>query len=198
MITVGNITVDEDIASAPFACDLKKCHGACCTMAGGRGAPLEDSEVEQIMKAVPIAKEYLSKEHLAVLESDGCVEGEAGDYTTVCVDNRACVFVYYSEGIARCSIEKAYLDGKLGFRKPISCHLYPIRVAEFDKQRIYYQRISECSPGRSKGKRDGTPLYEFLREPLIRKYGEQWYLEFVSKCRAAASGLDLPEASENR
>lgn len=182
MFIVGEAVVEDDVATARFACDCANCKGACCTLAGGRGAPLTDEEADEIERVFPIAKKYLSKRSLDVIEAEGMVEGISGHYYTVCIGNKDCVFVFYEDGIARCALEKAFLDGLTDWRKPISCHLFPIRIDKNDTDRIRYERIRECETGRSLGERQNIPLYEYLKEPLIRAYGEEWYSEFQAAC----------------
>ncbi|TLY30900.1 MAG: DUF3109 family protein [Ignavibacteria bacterium] len=189
MFLIGEAVVEEEIAHERFSCDLIRCKGACCTIRGGQGAPLEDGELVEIHKALPAARKYLSEENLQRIEARGFFEGEPGSYFTTCVDDRDCVFVYYEDGIARCSLERAYQTGETGWRKPLSCHLFPLRVSHGPGQQIRYERISECSAGRSRGRSDDMPLYEFLKDALIRNFGAGWYEEFRREClrRDAAS-----------
>jgi hypothetical protein len=183
MFVIGDIAVEEKIAHARFACDLGKCMGACCTLPGGRGAPLADEEVAKIEEAFPHAVEYLSIVHQDHIAKFGAVEGFPGSYATVCVDDRACVFVYYERGVARCSIEKAFNEGKTDFRKPVSCHLFPIRASGLDRASIRYEELRQCEDAKIHGKAAQVPLYEFLKDALIRKFGGEWYAEFQSACR---------------
>lgn len=105
----------------------------------------------------------------------GFYEGEPGDYATTCVDDEDCVFVYHDNGIAKCAIERAYNEGKVSFRKPISCHLYPIRVRSFAGDILRYHEIAECKPAVAKGDSEKIGVIEFLKDALIRRYGEEWY-----------------------
>jgi hypothetical protein len=180
MFIIGEITVEDAVADAQFSCDLRSCKGACCTLPGGRGAPLEDDEASAVEEAVRYVEPYLSPEHLAHLRSYGAIEGAPGSYATQCIDDRDCVFVYYDDGIARCSIEKAYFDGVGKFRKPVSCHLFPVRVTPGARGRVRYERIPECEPGRRQGRNAKMPLHVFLKEALVRKFGDRWYAEFAS------------------
>lgn len=178
MFTIINAVADNAIGSVQFSCDLKACHGACCTMPGGRGAPLLDSEVELIEQAIPAALPYLSPEHSLAIAAFGAVEGEQGDYATTCLDERDCVFVYREEGIAKCAIERAYFNGETNFRKPISCHLFPIRVEElFGATYLRYEKINECRPALVKGRQQGLPLYQFLQDALTRAFGPEFYAQ---------------------
>jgi hypothetical protein len=180
MLLIEDLLVEEDLTTALFNCDLEKCKGACCTFPGETGAPLLDSEVELCKEAYPIVKEYLSERNIAYIEKHGVTEGTKGSYSTVCINNRDCVFVYFDGDIAKCAIEKGYFAKKLDFRKPLSCHLYPIRVSKFGVNYLYYSQIEECQPGRKKGQLENIPLYATLKEALIRAYGSDWYEIFVS------------------
>lgn len=150
-------------------------------MPGGRGAPLENAEVEYVRRAEQAASRYLPELNRRVIEEEGSVEGWPGDMATLCIDDRDCVFVYYDEaGIAKCAIEKAWMEGESDFRKPLSCHLFPIRVDElFGGGRLRYERISECKPAVEMGERQSIYLVEFLQEPLTRAFGEEFYAELL-------------------
>lgn len=182
MFIIGEAVVDDAVAQADFCCDLEKCKGACCTLEGGRGAPLEDDEVLEIEKAYPIVKQYLDEKNIRTIETTGLYDGTPGDYATNCIERRECAFVYFEKGIARCSFEKAYLKGEIDWQKPISCHLFPIRVRGFGKDCIRYEQLDECSAGRVLGKQQQVRLYDFLEGPLVRKYGEAWYKTFAEYC----------------
>ena len=181
MVNLGKAMIEDAVMTERFACDLGRCKGACCTLPGGRGAPLDDSEVAELESAFPIVRKYLSDRNLAVIASQGMVEGSPGNYVTSCVDDKDCVFVLYEDGIARCSLEKAYLAGEISWRKPVSCHLFPIRVSPGGSW-VRYEQISECDPGVVRGRAEDVPLYDFLREPLTRKFGVAWYDEFRKEC----------------
>lgn len=181
MILVGDILVDERAATARFSCNTAKCKGACCTLEGGGGAPLTDEEAEIIRGIHEFVKPYLP-EHSYKIARNNPIDGTVGDYSTTCIDNRACCFVCYdSSGIARCSIEQAYLDGKISFRKPISCHLFPLRLGNFGGSYIYYEHFDECEPGREKGQIDNIYLLDELQIPLKRSFGERWTEELNNK-----------------
>lgn len=183
MFIIGEAVIDDVVGRTSFCCDLKKCKGACCTLPGGRGAPLEDDEVLELQKAYPIAREYLSQRALDAIEGQGMVEGSPGSYTTTCIDHRDCVFVYHDGDIAKCSLERAYEEGRTDWRKPLSCHLFPIRIRTFGQDFIRYEQIDECEPGRNLGIVKLAKLHDFLKEPLTRKYGETWYQEFLNYCQ---------------
>ncbi len=189
MLIVGEAAVDEAITKASFCCNVEVCHGACCTIAGARGAPLKDNEIREIEKAYPAVQKYLSEKSIRTIERSGLYEGVPGDYVTTCVGERECVFVYFENGIARCAFERAYLEGGTSWRKPISCHLFPIRIREHTyeglrTEALRYEQIEECTAGRERGDRDNVPLLEFLREPLIRKYGSSWFGSVQDLCKS--------------
>lgn len=183
MFIIGEAVIDDVVGKASFCCNLKHCKGACCTMPGGRGAPLEDDEVLELQKAYPFAKRYLSRRTIETIEAHGLVDGSPGGYATMCVDHRDCVFVYYDGDIAKCSLERAFEDGTTDWRKPISCHLFPIRVRPFGKDFLRYEQMAECESGRNLGEAMHVELHSFLKEPLTRKYGEPWYQDFLDYCR---------------
>jgi hypothetical protein len=188
MVIIGEAVIDDAVAEARFCCDLAVCKGACCTLEGGRGAPLEDEEVLEINKAYPIVKRYLDERNIRTIEADGLVDGASGDYATACIERRECVFAYFDDGVARCSFEKAYLAGESDWRKPMSCHLFPIRIRPFGKDFVRYETIDQCAAGRKRGEEEQIALHDFLREPLTRKYGEAWYEKFLKYCTTKTTG----------
>ncbi len=133
-----------------------------------------EEEIGHLRDALPFVRPALSQEHLDVLDSVGPTEGPAGDRHTPCVDDRACVFVSYDAGVARCSIEQAFHRGEISWRKPLSCHLFPIRADGKPVSRMRFESIPECEPALVKGERDGVPLVEFLDEALERAVGDAW------------------------
>ncbi len=189
MFEIGRAVFEDAVARASFCCDLERCKGACCCIAGGRGAPLEDDEVLEIEKAYPVVRRYLSAESIKAIETSGLVEGRPGDFATTCIRERECVFVVFENGIARCSFEKAYEAGALDWRKPISCHLFPLRVRSFGQEFVRYEEIPECDAARERGAAEGVPLWRFLKEPLIRKFGETWYERLIAHCKGKAERL---------
>lgn len=175
--------IDQNISKTHFACDLERCKGACCTMPGQRGAPLLDEEVEEIERAYPIVKKYLSFRHKDTIEERELIQGRKGDHTTQVVDRQACVFAIFENGIAKCAFEKGYLNDEISWRKPLSCHLFPIRVAPGSPARLRFEEIAECRPALERGAKEQVSLAEFLRSALTRAYGDQWYQEFTAYCR---------------
>lgn len=179
MILIENTVISDDIAEKFFVCNLDKCKGACC-VEGDLGAPLEEVELPILDEIYDVVKPYLSKEGIEAIEKQGkYILDEEGDYSTTTIDNRECAYAIYDErGILKCGIEQAYLDGKIDFKKPISCHLYPIRVTKYDEfHALNYDRWSICSPACELGEQLSVPVYKFLKEPLIRAFGEEWYEE---------------------
>ena len=180
MIQVEDKIISLDIFEKHFVCDLNACKGACC-VEGDAGAPLLDEEQAILQKIYDKVKPYMRIEGIDVVEKEGvAVIDSDGDLTTTLVNNKECSFVIYEKGIAKCSIEKAHNEGVINFRKPISCHLFPIRIKEYpDFEAINYEKIKICKPACECGSKLKIPLFVFLKEPLIRKYGETWYGELL-------------------
>ncbi len=179
MIEIGRTIISRDIFEQQFICDLLKCKGACC-VEGDSGAPLTPEEAEIIRKNYPEFEVYLPEEHKKEIVKQGySVIDEDKDLVTPLVNNRQCAYSFYDEnGSLKCSIEKAFNEGRTSFRKPMSCHLFPIRVTEYKRfDALNYEELDVCKPGRECGKSMKMPLYRFLKEPLVRKYGEEWYRE---------------------
>lgn len=186
MLEIGKTLVSLDILEEKFVCDLSRCKGACC-VAGDSGAPLLADELEDLNKAFAVVKDDLSPEgREAIAEKGIYLKDSDGDWVTPLIgEGGACAFTLFEKGIARCSIEKAWLEGRTAFRKPISCHLYPIRIGYYKNyDALNYERWEVCKPGCQLGKSTRTPLYVFLKEPLIRKYGQAWYDELCEKALA--------------
>ncbi len=177
MIQIGEAIVSLDVFERYFLCDLAKCKGACC-VEGESGAPLLKDEAALIEEIYPEIEPYLSEESKSEISKQGySVTDRDGDLVTPIIEGKECVYAYQDEhGVTKCAIEKTFLEGKQSFRKPISCHLYPIRITSYAKfDAVNYERIDICHGGRECGAANQLPLYRFLREPLIRKYGEAWY-----------------------
>lgn len=179
MIQIDDTIISLDVFKEKFLCNLDACKGECC-IEGDAGAPLEESEVDQLKKVLPVIWKDLSPEAQAVIEKQGvCYKDEDGDLVTSIVNGKDCVFTCYDEkGCCYCAIEKAYRDGKVDFYKPVSCHLYPIRVQNYSEFRaVNYHRWSVCKAAVLLGEKEDVSVYKFLKEPLIRKFGEEWYTE---------------------
>lgn len=177
ILQIDNILIGKEIVKINFACDLIKCKGACCTLESEYGAPLLKEEISEIENILEIVKSYLPDPHVKEIDSFGFYENKDNDLMIRSFNNRACVFVFYENGIAKCGIEKAFIDGKTDFRKPISCYLFPIRVSDFGGEVLRYEKFEECAPALEKGNEENINLIDFLKEPLIRKYGNNWYLK---------------------
>jgi hypothetical protein len=188
MFVIGNAVLDDRIRETKFACDLEVCKGACCCVEGWRGAPLADSELSELRAAFPAAAGYLSARNLRAIEEHGLYEGSPGDYATACVGAGECVFVYFEEGIARCSLERAYREGKTDWPKPLSCHLYPVRVRSEGRDYLQYHELPQCQGGCDRGAREHIPLHRFLEDPLTRAYGRAWYAKLRDECEPSSRG----------
>lgn len=180
MIQIEDKIISLDIFETYFFCDLSACKGSCC-VEGDSGAPLLYEEKKILEEIYEKVKPYMSKEGKAEVEKNGVSTiDKDGDLTTTLVKNKECSFVIFENGIAKCSIEKAYNNGSIEFKKPISCHLFPIRIAEYpDFEAVNYEKIKICKPACDCGSKLKIPLFVFLKEPLIRKYGESWYEELL-------------------
>ena len=184
MIQVEDKIISLDVFEKHFVCDLNACKGACC-VEGDSGAPLLKEEEKILDEIYEKVKPYMRKDGITEIEKQGvAVYDEDGDLTTPLVNNHECAFVTFENGITKCSIEKAYLDGKTDFKKPISCHLFPIRIKEYrDFDAVNYEEIKICKPACECGSKLEVPVYAFLKEPLIRKYGGAWYKELLEAAR---------------
>lgn len=183
MILIDETVISDDIKENFFVCNLEKCKGACC-VEGDLGAPLEEKELDILDEIFRDVKPYLSKEGIEAIENFGTyIKDFEGDYSTTTINNKECAFAIYDENkTLKCGIEQAYNDGKTDFRKPISCHLYPIRITKYDMYHaLNYDRWDICSPACDLGKELNVPLYKFLREPLERAFGEDWYQQLIDE-----------------
>ena len=182
MFQIDNVILSDDIATVKFACDLGRCKGACCVV-GDAGAPVEKKESPVLKKAYAQLKNELRPEAIEEVEKNGLIiESDRGTYELACTDQEACVFVVYDErNTALCAIQKAYQEERFYWEKPISCHLFPIRITRIaDIDYANYQYVpSICSPACDRGKKEGIYLSDFISAPLIRKYGKAWYETFL-------------------
>ena len=179
MIRIEDTIISLDIIEENFLCDLSACKGECC-VEGDSGAPLTDKEVDVLKDIVPVVWDHLSPEARDVIEKQGVAYKDwDGEMVTSIVNGKDCVFTYYDEkGICKCAIEKAYKDNKTDFYKPISCHLYPIRLQKYrDYIAVNYHQWKVCKAAVMLGNREDVKIYQFLKEPLIRCFGEDWYNE---------------------
>ena len=185
MIEINDTLISDELLETRFVCDLTICKGACC-VEGDSGAPLEEEELgilddiylEVKPYMVPAGIEEIEKQGKYVIDSDG-------DFVTPLVNNRECAYVFYDDkGVTKCAIEKAYEDGKVSFKKPISCHLFPVRLKKYRTfTAVNLESLQVCAGAFACGARLQVPVYQFLKGPLIRKFGEEWYetLDAVAK-----------------
>ena len=176
MIQIDDKIISFEIFENKFSCDLNACKGACC-VEGDAGAPLNKSEVNILKKLYSKIKPFMRKEGITEVNKQGVyVIDSDGDKTTPLVSNNECAFVYFNKGIAKCAIEKAYDSGKIDFKKPISCHLYPARVKKYrDFDAVNYEEIKLCNSACKLGEKLKTPVYIFLKDAFIRAFGKTWY-----------------------
>lgn len=177
MIEIDDKIVSDDILLEPFLCDLKRCKGACC-VEGDAGAPLEEGEAAELEKEYPNYAPYMTEAgRRAVQEQGYAVLDDDGDLTTPLVDGAECAYAVEENGVTLCAIERACREGRCGFVKPVSCHLYPIRVVRFSNGAygLNFHRWHICSPAVKCGLRAGVPVYRALREPIVRRFGEEFY-----------------------
>jgi len=181
MIAIENTLISDEIFTEFFCCNLDACKGNCC-VAGDAGAPLNEDEIQYLENHIDIIKPYLTEKGRETIENTGVFE-IAPDNTAVTplVDRAECAYLVFAEnGIAECAIERAFEDGKITYQKPISCHLYPIRISkvgEFDA--LNYERWMICNEARIAGKDKEIKIFQFLKTPLIRKYGSEWYKQAI-------------------
>ena len=177
MIQIEDTIVSLDVIERRFMCDLSQCRGACC-IEGESGAPLEEGEAEQLRLALPVVWDELKEDAREVIRRQGVSYLDAdGDEVTSIVNGRDCVFTRYApDGTCHCALEQAFREGRTTFMKPISCRLYPVRVTQYRRFRaVNLHRWEVCRPAEILGERLGIPAYRFLREPLISKFGAEWY-----------------------
>ncbi len=182
MFQIQDTIVSLDVIEEDFFCDLDACKGICC-VEGDAGAPVEKEELSLLNEVLPViwndlspqAQEVINKQGVAYIDVDG-------EYVTSIIDGKDCVFTCYDDkGTCMCAIEKAYRNGLTDFYKPVSCHLYPIRVARYKEfKAVNYHRWSVCKAATLLGKSKDIKVYQFLKEPLIRKFGEEWYEQLCS------------------
>ncbi len=186
VIEIGKTIVSIDLIKEKFVCDLEACKGECCVQ-GDSGAPLEEEEKFILKEIYPQVKKFMRPQGIEAVEKQGVyVTDSDGDTVTPLIDGKECAYtVFDDKGIAMCAIELAYRKGEINFQKPISCHLYPVRLKEYkDFTAVQYHRWEICSPACKLGEQLKIPLYQFLKEPLIRKFGKAWYRELTDIARA--------------
>ncbi len=175
MLVVENTILSDDIFEQCFSCDLSRCKGICC-VEGDAGAPLDEEEISIIEDSIEKVKPYMCHQGVECTEHYGVFDYDSfGHLVTPLINDKECAFVVFENGIAKCAFEKAFFDKKIKFRKPISCHLYPIRISTYNHyDALNYHQWSVCQNACQPHQQSPT-IFEFLQEPLIRKYGKKWY-----------------------
>ena len=178
MFQLNKTIISEEILENEFVCNLSACKGACC-VDGDAGAPLTQEETQILVDIYPKVKPFLRPEGIQAIEEQGVfVIGTDGEYETTLIEGKDCAYVIFDGQTALCGIEQAYNEGIVDWKKPVSCHLYPIRVKEYtDFAAVNYHKWHICSDACALGKELQVPIYKFVKEALIRKFGEQWYQE---------------------
>ena len=187
ILQVGDVLLSPDIITEYFCCDYEKCKGACC-IEGDAGAPVTLEEISEIENSLDEVWDELSASAQTVIDKQGVAYSDRdGDLVTSIVGGRDCVFTCYENGSCLCALEKAFIQGKTTFCKPISCSLYPIREKQFSNGMIglNYHRWEVCKDAVIKGKNNNIRVYEFLKEPLTRRFGSQWYEELQEMAKTA-------------
>jgi len=178
MFQLQKTIVSEEILEKDFVCNLSACKGACC-VDGDAGAPLTQEETQILADIYPKIKPFLRKEGIAAIEAQGThVIGSDGELETTLIDGKDCAYVIFDNKTALCGIEQAYNQGEVSWKKPVSCHLYPIRVKEYsDFSAVNYHKWHICSDACALGAELQVPVYKFVKEALVRKFGMDWYEE---------------------
>ena len=178
MFQLNKTIVSEEILEKEFVCNLSACLGACC-VDGDAGAPLDEEETKILAEIYPKIKSYLRPEGIKAIEEQGThIVSEFGELETPLIEGKDCAYVIFDGKTALCGIEQAYNEGIVTWKKPVSCHLYPIRVKEYsDFSAVNYRKWHICSDACALGAELGVPVYQFVKEALVRKFGQQWFDE---------------------
>lgn len=188
MIVIDSTIVSDNLVDVDFVCHIDKCKGACC-VEGISGAPLEKDEMEIIDDLYDKVKPYMTEAGVREIERQGkhIIDADGDNVTPLIEGYKECAYTYFENSVAKCSFEKAYNDGKINFKKPVSCHLYPVHITKHrDYDAVNYEKWALCKPACSLGKSLGVPVYKFVKDALIRKFGQEWYeqLEAAAKFKA--------------
>ena len=193
MLVIDNTLITDEVLEKHFVCDLNACKGACCVK-GDYGAPLEDDELEQLDKVYSKVKPYMTPAGIEAVEKQGkYLLYEKKEWVTPLIKGKECAYTFFDEaGVAKCAIEKAYYEGKVKWKKPISCHLYPIRITKQKNglEALNYDKWSICKAACKLGDSLKVTVYKFLKDSLTRKYGKEWYKQL----EVAASRIDEMKA----
>lgn len=189
MIIIGDKLISEDIFTVKFCCDLKACLGTCC-VEGDSGAPLDYTEVEHLEQNFAAAREYMPEHNIKAVDQQGfAVKDADNDLVTPLYNNAECAYSYKQDGITFCAYERAYLEGKTKWRKPISCHLYPIRVSQvgiYTALKLHKWQV--CRQAFILGRKKGIPAYIYLEQPLVARFGQEFYDELCKIAEAYLKG----------
>jgi hypothetical protein len=182
VIVIDNTLISDNLFQVRFCCDPSRCYGDCC-VEGDAGAPLEPGEPSLLEANYPEFRIFMRQEGIEKVEKDGFYEFDlAGNPGTPLVNGKECAFVVFEGDVARCAVECAYDEGLIPFRKPLSCHLYPVRVRKYpSSEAVNYHQWHICHPALVSGSEKGLPLYVFLKDALIRKFGEDWYKQLAEE-----------------
>ena len=180
MLIIENTLIADELAECMFCCDYHLCKGVCC-VEGDAGAPLEEEEIKILTLSINEIYKVMTPESISAVEKQGIfVFDSEGKKVTPLINGKECAFLIYKNDVSYCAIEIAHKKKKISFQKPISCHLYPLRIIDYkDFFAVNYHEWHICKPALIKGKKKGVYLYEFLKIPLIRKFGKAWYEELV-------------------
>jgi hypothetical protein len=177
MLVIDDIIVSDDLYLVRFCCDLPRCHGICC-VEGDAGAPLTEEEISLLEDHIDDIIPFMTLQGRKAISWQGVFDYDAfGKFVTPLVEDTECVYCSFrDDGVAYCAIQKAFEEGKIAFEKPLSCHLYPVRISDHDNfEAVNYHKWHICRPALKKGRKEGLMLYEFLKDSLTRKYGQEWY-----------------------
>ena len=182
MIIINQTSISDDLYLVRFCCHLQRCKGACC-VAGDAGAPLEEEEISILEDELENIKPFMTEQGIKTIEEHGVFDYDIhGKFVTPLVNDGECAFANFEDGISYCSIEKAYYANKTHFLKPLSCHLYPVRITSYETfDAVNYKKWNICKPALKNGSQKGIPLYKFLKDALVRKYGQKWYSELENE-----------------
>jgi hypothetical protein len=185
MIEIGKTLVSDDLVEKQFVCDLNACKGVCC-VAGESGAPLEEGEAEILEQIYPLVEPYLNDKGKKAIKKQGkwVIDSDGDRVTPLVGPEKECAYTIFENGMALCGIEKAYRDGKVEWAKPVSCHLYPVRITEHKKfTAVNYEKWDICKPACACGEKLQVPVYKFVKTALVRKFGEEWYAALESAAK---------------
>lgn len=181
MLQISDKLISLDVIEKKFKCDLSKCKGACC-LYGDSGAPLEEQEKKDLKKYFSKISVYLPKEHIKTLKKEGLYYKDSdGDWVTTLYNGKQCAFSFIENGIYYCAIEKAFINKKIPIQKPISCHLYPVRINKYPTfKAVNFDHWEICKPALENGENENIYLFEFLKEPFEKEFGKEWYQELAN------------------